>query len=303
MANELSARATPALLALRHGLWLDELVKFSLPSGHLLPGFMLTAALASGCVSQGKYDELVKAGQQRQMQDYQAQQALTAQLAEARAAIEQRDAKLGEVATSQHNMQVSLDETMAMNQQLRQELVLAGRDSSALLAGRGTVSPDDTNAMAGILRIAKTRADKVASTIRNSGGNAATLLANGLLRVEVRHSRAVILVSGEQLFALRRAPVTPAGAQLLGELARVFIAAGQPENRQSVLVTTHVDDSSAAKTPKAVMELGAARALSVVDKMLAGGMTADQLLAATAGPNDPIEARDTIGNHVVELAF
>lgn len=266
---------------------------------------LLAAILCSSCVPSGKYDALVV----REAHDAAQIHQLDASLATARAATQARDAKLAELSTSLHNAQAALDETTAMNEQLRGELVRLGKDVDSVLKERGTLSKALAEAKVRLeeLRRAQEAAEARATLFRSVLAQLQSFVDASQVRVESRHGRLSLLVNGDLLFEPHHAELKASGAKLLDDLARAIIAAAPAKGGRRFLVSVHVDDAPRGKRLETSLELGAQRAIAVVDRLVSLGVSPEQLVAATVGPFDPVgvghDASAALGKHVVELSL
>lgn len=236
-------------------------------------------------------------------------QKLTADLESAKHATEERDAKLAALSVTQHNLQASLDETTAMNEQLRGELQRLGKDVDAVLSERGTLrkSLEDAKVRLEELRRAQAAAEAKAALFRNVTGQFKSLTTSGQMAVETRNGRLSLLINGDLIFEAQRADIKASGQRFLTEFAGALLAAAPPSSTRKFIVIAHVDDAPKPKKVGTSLELGAARSIAMVDRLSALGIKPEQLVAASVGPFDPTPADRnspaTLGKHAIELTL
>lgn len=111
------------------------------------------------------------------------------------------------------------------------------------------------------------------------------LIDRGVLEVEEVDGRTVIGMKSEVLFGSGSAELSADGRRTVSELAKV-LAKRSDSNWQ---VEGHTDDQAVSgEAFSSNWELGAARALSVLEVMVQGGMNPARLSAATFGEYAPV---------------
>ncbi len=110
------------------------------------------------------------------------------------------------------------------------------------------------------------------------------LIDRGVLEVEEVEGRTVIGMKSEVLFGSGSAELSADGRRNVTELAEV-LAKRSESNWQ---IEGHTDDRPIGGTFSSNWELGAARALSVLEVMVEGGMNPGRLSAATFGEHAPV---------------
>jgi chemotaxis protein MotB len=278
---------------------------------------VLVAALSSSaCVSKVHYDRCVSDAAQahaeaeaKEKDDASRIQGLVRDLAAAQATIQDRDSKLSELSTANHNVQAQLDEATAIHQQLRTELSRLGKDVDKMLSERGTLSKalDDAKTRLDELRKAQAVAQSRVDLFRTLAGRFKPLLDAGQMRIETRRGQPVMEVSSELLFDAGRSELRPAGKGALMEVAHALQAAAAGGARR-FLVTSHVDPPEGkARSSKSTWDLTSARSVSVVEYLVSLGMPAPSLTAAAGGSFDPVAPNDTpegrARNRRVEIAL
>ena len=271
-----------------------------------------TAILASAaCVPAGRYEALRRTSTERQAADSEKIQMLGAELERAHAITQARDVKLAELDTSRHNAQAALDEATAMNAQLRSELANLGRDVDALLGAKGSLATSLADAKRRLeeLRRAQAAAEARATLFREVTAQLRPSLTAGDVVVEPRRGRLSLLVKESVLFRPKRAELVGSGEKLLGELARALIASVPRGSQRRFIINAHADEPpvGAGPGPSASYELGAKRAIVVVDKLVRMGMKPEQLMIASSGAFDRVtrspEADAKLGANVLEICL
>jgi len=256
---------------------------------------------STGCVSQRHYNECVADATKVKNELVSARKSHTAQVAEldqqlslAQAAMQERDAKLSDLSTSDHNHQAQLDEATAINQQLREELERMGKDVDKILAERGTIARalDDAKARLEELRKAQAAADARTQLFRDFATRFKPMIDAGQLRIESRRGELVMEVQGDLLFDEGRSELRSAGKGALMEVARALQTTSPPSTGRRFLVTADADGPEAkpSKRSRSSWELTAARAVSVVEFLVSVGVPPSSLTAAAAGAFDPVVA-------------
>jgi chemotaxis protein MotB len=236
---------------------------------------------------------------------------LQQQLSQAQAAMQDRDAKLSDLSTADHNHQAQLDEATAINQQLRDELQRMGKDADKMLAERGTISRalDDAKARLEELRKAQAAAEARTQLFRDFAIRFKPLIDAGQLVIQSRRGELVMDVQGDLLFDEGKSDLRTAGKGALMEIARALQTTSPPSSGRRFLVTADIDgpDPKPAKRPRSPWELTAARAVAVVEYLVSVGVPPTSLTAAAAGSFDPLMPRDDPGarskNRRIEVAL
>src|SRR5258708_2079951 len=165
---------------------------------------LLSWSVAS-CVSKVHYDRCVSDAaaartleEARQKENGAKLHALELAVADAQTATQERDAKLSELSTADHNLQTRLDEATAMNEQLRGELQRLGKDVDKILSDRGTLSKalEDAKSRLDELRKAQAAAEARAGLFRDFARRFKPLADAGQIRADARRGQLVMTVSG-----------------------------------------------------------------------------------------------------------
>ena len=265
---------------------------------------LAVVASTAGCVSERHYEECVADATKAhadlgalQRADAAQLEDLRKQIAQAEAATQDRDAKINDLSTADHNRQAQLDEATAINQQLRDELQRLGKDVDKMLADRGTMSKalDDAKTRLEELRKAQAVADARTQLFRDFATRFKPLVDAGQLRIDSRRGELVMNVQGDLLFDEGKTELRTAGKGALMEIARALQMTSPPSTGRRFLVTADVDgpeakQSKSAARVRSAWELTAARAVSVVEFLVGVGVPAESLTAAGAGTFDPLVA-------------
>jgi chemotaxis protein MotB len=285
-------------------------------------GAAILAATATACVSRERYDECVaESADVRARADVQLKQDaarqldLAQQLAQAQSSVQERDGRLNDLSTQDHNLQAHLDEATAINQQLRTELQRLGTDVDKMLAERGTLSNalQDAKARLEELRKAQAVAEARVQLFRDFEKRFKPLIDSGQLRIESRRGELVMDVQGDLLFDEGGSDVREVGKGMLMEIARAIEVTSPPSSGRRFLVTADTDAEerekgrgSSRRPAASSWELTAARSVAVVEYLVSLGVAPTSLTAAAAGAFDPIVAngaQDRARNRRLEIAL
>ena len=264
-----------------------------------------------GCIGLQRYDKVVedaaqakKACDEKKKQDdaHLADDAgeiskLRDTLKQAEDAAQERDTKLQELSTAQHNVQASLDEQTVMNQQLRGELQRLGKDVDQILKDKGTITKSLTDAKARLdeLRKAQAAAEARTTLFRDFARRFARMIDGKQLTISVRQGFLVMGLSSDLLFDGAKVEIKSAGQGALMEIAHAFAQSDAKSRRFQVAAHT---DNTKVKTSRfpSSWELSAVRAVEVVRFLIAQSVPAAMLSAAGYGDVDPIAPNDTAEN-------
>lgn len=239
--------------------------------------------------------------------------ALQTQLADT----EQRE---NELASSEATLQKSLGETTASLEKLQTEDSANQKELSELVGERERQQrelaqveqdraelKDQTGRMRTQLSELSTREAEVAAQVeqyRSLLKQFSGMVDSGKLKVQVRNGRMVLELSSDVLFTSASAELSPAGQATITELAAVlktvkgksFQAEGHTDN-----VPIHTDAFASN------WYLATARAMVVVETMLAAGVKPNLLSAASFAEYRPIESNKSASgraaNRRIEIVF
>jgi chemotaxis protein MotB len=201
--------------------------------------------------------------------------------------VQQRDDKLNDLATTNHNLQQQLDEATAINSKMRAELERLGKNVDQMLAEKGTLSKalSDTKERLDELRKAQAAAEARAALFQQFVQKFKKMVDAGQLKIVTRNGRLVIQLPNDVLFDSGQTAIKPAGRDAIMLVAKVlqsvkgrsFQVAGDTDN---VPIQTQRFPSN--------WELSTARAVEVVRVLVAQGVDPKQLSAAGYGEFDPV---------------
>jgi chemotaxis protein MotB len=253
----------------------------------------------TGCVSQGSYDDLKRnydAAQGKVAVDTSTIAALEESLDAAQrklAAIESEAARAKEALTALQNVyDASLTQQVALTGELskhREQLAELLKDKSRL---RETTL-ELQEALADLWR-RKAQADRRVAEARGLLARFKPLIDAGTLRVTIDAGRMVLSLPTDVLFDTGSARLSKVGKQAVTEVALVL---GEDFANRHFQVEGHTDDVPIHNESYASnWELASARALGVVKVMVAEGVAASSLSAASHGEHRPAKPNDGPAN-------
>ncbi|HXN33972.1 MAG TPA: OmpA family protein [Polyangiaceae bacterium] len=260
------------------------------------------ALVLAACVPKDRYDAALADAQSvhaqfaASLEHAKAQDAeianLRQELADAESQTQQRDQKLSDLSTSDHNLQAQLDEGTAINAKLRGELERLGKNVDGMLQEKGTLSKalDDAKARLDELRKAQAAAEARAQLFQQFVQKLKKMIDAGQLKVGTRAGRLVIALPNDVLFDSGQTAIKPAGKEALGQLARVLVTV----RGRAFQVGGHTDNVpiQTARFPSN-WELSTARAVEVVKLLIAQNEDPHALSASGYGEFDPIASNDS----------
>jgi chemotaxis protein MotB len=212
-------------------------------------------------------------------------------LADATAQVQDRDQKLNDLSTSDHNLQAQLDEGTAINAKLRAELERLGKNVDGILQEKGTLTKalDDAKARLEELRKAQAAAEARAQLFQQFVQKFKKMIDAGQLKVATRAGRLVIQLSNDVLFDSGQTFIKPAGKDALSQVGKVLATV----RGRSFQVAGHTDNVpiQTARFPSN-WELSTARAVEVVKLLLTYTVDAHAMSAAGYSEFDPIASND-----------
>jgi flagellar motor protein MotB len=195
------------------------------------------AAPSTGCVTKIRYDKLAaesaqaKTDADAKQKDADARiQALQAQITAAETAAQDREVRVSDLSTQNHNVQAALDEQTAMNEQLRGELGRLGKDVDKILVDKGVLAKalDDAKQRLEELRKAQAASEARVSLFKDFERRFKPLIDAGQIGIGTRRGMLEIVVPGDVLFDQGRSEVRSAAKGVLMEIARSLQLAGVP---------------------------------------------------------------------------
>ncbi|MGH7438303.1 MAG: OmpA family protein [Polyangiaceae bacterium] len=215
----------------------------------------LVGLASSGCVRKDRYDALVADSAKAKLDADGRQkaadaniQALQAQIAAAESAAQDREARVSDLTTQNHNVQASLDEQTAMNEQLRGELGRLGKDVDKILADRGVLSKalDDAKQRLEELRKAQAASEARVALFKDFERRFKPLIDAGQIGVGMRRGLLEIVIPGDVLFDAGGREVRGAGKGVLMEVARSLQIAGSAPAPAAAAATATAQPGGAA---------------------------------------------------------
>jgi chemotaxis protein MotB len=255
-----------------------------------------------GCVPKGKYDEAIADAQtthtalaaslDREKADQEESARLHKDLDALQAQVQDRDQKLSDLSTTNHNLQAQLDEATAINAKLRSELGRLGKNVDQMLQEKGTLSKalDDAKARLEELRKAQAAAEARAALFQQFVQKFKAMIDAGQLKITTRNGRLVLQLSNDVLFDSGQTAIKAAGKDALVTIASVLKTVGG-----RTFQVAGDTDNVPIQTPRfpSNWELSTARAVEVVKLLVAQGVDPKALSAAGYGEFDPIAGNDT----------
>jgi chemotaxis protein MotB len=266
-------------------------------------GFAIGILLATGCVSTGTFDKKVAELQQitadhdmiaaeREKAAAEREKVLEAKIAELEKKGADLDTKVKATIAERDTLQKSLDDTTALTGELKKRLEKLGQNVEKLSSEKGELARtlDDAKGRLEELRKQKLAAEARAATFRSLMEKLRSMIDAGQLKVIIRDGRMIIALESDVLFDSGKTGLKPAGQTALTKVAQVLATITDRKYQ----VAGHTDNVPihTAKFPSN-WELSTARAVEVVNFLVASGMKPQQLSAAGFGEFDPVAANDT----------
>ncbi len=242
-----------------------------------LPLRPLLALALVACVSSGKYDAL-----QKQLD--QTKSTLSGRVADLEGQIKAKDQQLAE-AKAQHDQDTEAIKRLETEKaRLETELAATVKDRAALKS-----SADELQKALAESNKRKAEAEKRISEMRQLLAQLKTMIDAGKLKVKIADGRMVLELPSDVLFASGSADLSPAGLQTIAQVTTALLTL--PRKLQ---VEGHTDNVPIhnARFPSN-WALGAGRAITIVNTMIAAGMNPAQLSAASYGEFKPVAPNDS----------
>src|SRR5207237_1306161 len=138
--------------------------------------------------------------------------------------VQQRDDKINDLSTTNHNIQQQLDEATAINAKMRTELERLGKNVDQMLAEKGTLSKalSDTKERLDELRKAQAAAEARAALFQQFVQKFKKMVDAGQLKIVTRNGRLVIQLPNDVLFDSGQTAIKPAGREAIVMVAKVL---------------------------------------------------------------------------------
>jgi chemotaxis protein MotB len=242
-------------------------------------------ALATGCVTQGKYDKLAADAQQTEarLKDEQgAREALEAKVRalqeQAAALTQERDALAARLATSENRLTTAAAERRALEQK---NLELSALNDELARSTRK-------------LQEAKAELEKKSAEYENLAQSLQQEISEGKIELSELKGRMTVNLKDKILFASGSASVGKEGQEALVKIADAL----KGVNGRIIRVEGHTDDQPVAKAGPfpSNWELSLARAMAVVRALQDAGVDPTVLSAAGYGQYQPVAPNDSPEN-------
>jgi chemotaxis protein MotB len=248
--------------------------------------FVALFLLSTACVTRGTYDEAVRSAD------------------DAHAQLQRANAQEAQTAKTRDDLQTKLDDQIALNGQLRDELAKLGQNADKLVAEKGSLATalDDSRARLEEVRRAQAIADLRARFFRDLAFRLKSMVDAGDLAIALRDGRMVLQLPNDVLFASGQIELQPRGRAALKSIASVLKTI--PNRHFQVAGHTDTVPIDTERFPSN-WELSSARALEVMRFLVAEGVHPAALSAAAYGEHDPIapntNERDRARNRRIEI--
>ncbi len=229
-------------------------------------------------------------------------EAVQAQLAESQATVEARDATIAARETEIARLEGDVSTLDGRIKQLEDELRQRAADleserekTAAMLSDRGRLREEVAAMKTALaeLQERKRQAEARVAAYKDLVARFQSLIDAGTLNVKIVDGRMVVVLATDILFASGSADLSDDGKAALTTVSEVLASIADRQYQ----VEGHTDDVP-IKTSRYPSNwyLAAARAIGVVDHMIATGMPAARISAASYGQTRPVAANDTPEN-------
>lgn len=254
----------------------------------------------AACVTTGTYDqkvaELTEANARAEAaakKDAEAKRAaFEAELAAVKKELAEANARLAEGTRSLDDTHARLNEQVVLVGELKKRLEKLGQNVDRLMSEKGQLNQvlEDSKARLEELRKQREAAEARLATFRKLVERFQSMIDANQLKVVVRNGRMLISMPDNVLFDSGKTELKAGGATALTKVAEVL--ATIPDRH--FVVAGHTDDIpiKTARFPSN-WELSTARAVDVVNFLIAHGLKPGTLSAAGYGEFDPVAANDS----------
>ena len=240
--------------------------------------YLIIALCAAGCVSSGKYDAL-----QKQLDETRA--TLTHQLGEKDGQLKAKDDELTACKTRADQTADDLKRCETGRTKAEADLAATLRDKAAL-----KTSVDDMKAALAESDKRKAEAEKRLAETRKLLTQLRSMIDAGKLKVKIVDGRMVLALATDVLYASGSAELSPGGLATINEVTSVLLTI--PDRKFQIEGHTDNVPIHNSRFPSN-WELGAGRAITIVNTMVAAGMAPTRLSAASFGEFRPVAGNDT----------
>jgi len=246
---------------------------------------ILTVFLAAGCVSSSRFDAL-----QKQLDETKV--TLGDRIAQRDAQIqnlqEQIKAKGAEIAAAEAKANRNQEEIARLEgQRSKLEVTLANtvRDRLAL-----KVSAEELRGALAAANRRKAEAERRASELRSLLAQLQNMIGAGELKVKIVEGRMVLELGTDVLFPTGSAELSVGGLRAIDEITHVLLTLAD----RKIQIEGHTDNVPIHNARfRSNWELGAGRAITIVNAMRAAGMSPTRLSAASFGEFRPVATNET----------
>jgi len=243
------------------------------------PVFVFAAlALSAACVPKGKYLALDEELQQTRA-------SLQAQVAERDGTILQLEGEVSALDGSKKRLQSELEQAQATLEQVTDEKARAVANQQGL---QGEV--ERMKQALAELEARKAQTEARMNEYRDLVGRFQSMIDAGTLKVKIVNGRMVVAMATDILFPSGSATLRKDGQDAVSSVAQILASIPNREFQ----IEGHTDNVpvGSAQFPSN-WDLGAARAIGVVQQMIAAGMPADRISAASFGEFRPVDTNRT----------
>jgi chemotaxis protein MotB len=230
--------------------------------------------LAAGCVSSGKYNALRK------------------QLDESTRAVGERDGRVQQLEGDLTRSRATLEERDAEIRRLEGERGRLEADLAATVKDRSALKESVEEMQKALAEASqrKAEAEKRLAESRKLLDKLRVMIDAGKLKVKIVEGRMVLALSSDVLFPSGSADLSPEGLATIHEVSAVLLTIGDKQFQ----IEGHTDNVPirTSRFPSNWF-LGAARAITIVNTMVASGMSPAHLSAASYGEFRPVAGNDS----------
>ncbi len=205
--------------------------------------------------------------------------------------LQDRDATIAELTRDAAALQTELDQRIADLAAMESELDAEREKSARILADRGALRGEVEAMKDALADLAERKrlADARVQAYRDLVQRFQSLIDAGTLDVKIIDGRMVVVLKTDILFGSGSAELSTGGEEALAQVAEVLASL---DRRYQVEGHTDNVPIATSRYPSNWF-LAAARAIGVVDHLVASGLPAENVSAAAFGDTHPVAANDT----------
>jgi len=235
-----------------------------------------SAASMLACVSSGKFDAL-----QKQLDETKA--TLNGRVADLEGQIKAKDQEIAAAKAQHAEDEDTIKRLEAEKAKLEADLAATVKDKAALKASADELK----NALAETSK-RKAEAEKRVAEMKQLLAQLKTMIDAGKLRVKIADGRMVLELPSDVLFASGSADLSKDGLTTIAQVTNALLTL-----QRKLQVEGHTDNVPIHNTRfPSNWALGAGRAITIVNTMIAAGMNPAQLSAASYGEFKPVAPND-----------